>query len=77
MAIPPDWRERNQANWDERVSIHVNAPGAYDIGALRAGDDRLDPIAAAILGPADGHRVLHLQCHFGMDSWPSPEWARS
>ncbi len=68
MSDPTDWRAVNQANWDERVPIHVNAPDAYDIDALRAGTDRLDPIATEILGPADGQRVLHLQCHFGMDS---------
>jgi SAM-dependent methyltransferase len=68
VSIPPDWRERNQANWDERVAIHVNAPGAYDVDALRAGETRLDPIAAAILGPVGGQCVLHLQCHFGMDT---------
>jgi SAM-dependent methyltransferase len=68
MTIPPDWRALNQANWDERVRIHVNAPNAYDVDALRAGTGRLDPIAAEVLGPVDGKRVLHLQCHFGMDS---------
>jgi SAM-dependent methyltransferase len=68
MTIPPDWRALNQANWDERVPIHLNAPNAYDIEVLRAGTDRLDPIAAACLGPVGGRRILHLQCHFGMDT---------
>jgi SAM-dependent methyltransferase len=68
VSLPPDWRERNQANWDERVAIHVNAHGAYDLDAFRAGDTWLDPIAGAILGPVEGLRVLHLQCHFGMDT---------
>lgn len=63
-----DWRTLNQANWDERVPIHVNAPRAYDLAALRSGKDRLDPIAMEALGLVDGLRVLHLQCHFGMDS---------
>jgi hypothetical protein len=66
MTLPPDWRALNQANWDERVAIHLNAPDAYDLAALRAGTDRMDPIAADILGPVDGLRILHLQCHFGM-----------
>ena len=68
MSHPADWRALNQANWDERVPIHVNARNVYNIDALRADTDRLDPIAADILGPVDGMRVLHLQCHFGMDS---------
>ena len=68
MTIPPEWRALNQANWDERVAIHVNAPDAYNLEPLRAGTSRLDPIAAEILGPVDGKRILHLQCHFGMDT---------
>jgi SAM-dependent methyltransferase len=68
MTIPPDWRALNQANWDERVPIHLNSRSNYNRGALRSGSDRLDPIAADILGPVDGKRILHLQCHFGMDT---------
>jgi len=68
MTTPMDWRTLNQANWDERVAIHVNAPNTYDIAALHAGNDLLDPIATAVLGLVDGARVLHLQCHFGMDT---------
>ena len=63
-----DWRALNQANWDERVPIHARARAVYDIEALRAGTSRLDPIAAETLGPVEGLRVLHLQCHFGMDT---------
>lgn len=69
MTLPPDWLERNLANWNERVPIHLNAPRRhYKLDALRAWTDRLDPIAAAALGPVDGLRVLHLQCHFGQDT---------
>ena len=42
MRAPPDWHSLNQANWDERVPIHVNAPEAYNLAALRAGNERLD-----------------------------------
>ena len=68
MTIPPDWRAINQSNWDERVAIHVNAPRMYDLNGLRKGKDRLDRIATDTLGPVDGLLVLHLQCHFGMDT---------
>jgi SAM-dependent methyltransferase len=67
-SMPSDWRELNQANWDERVAIHVNAPNGYDLAKLRDGTATLDPIAAAILGSVDGLNVLHPQCHFGMDT---------
>ena len=69
MTSPdPEWQTANQANWDERVGIHLLARSTYDLTPLRAGTARLDPIATAILGPVAGLRVLHLQCHFGRDT---------
>jgi SAM-dependent methyltransferase len=65
MTIPNDWLDLNLANWNERVPLHLNT---YGLEALRQGTGRLDPIATAILGPTDGLRVLHLQCHFGKDT---------
>lgn len=62
-----DWRSANRANWDERVAIHLGAP-AYELDSLRAGRGQLHPIEEAEIGPLEGLRVLHLQCHFGRDS---------
>lgn len=68
MAMPRnDWRADNLANWNERVAAHL-APGGYDLGPLRAGSGRLDALVQAELGPVAGLRVLHLQCHFGLDT---------
>jgi SAM-dependent methyltransferase len=64
----PDWRALNQANWDERVPLHLNSKLHYDQTSLRAGTARLGPITSAVLGPVAGLKILHLQCHFGMDS---------
>lgn len=64
----PDWRTINQANWNERVPLHVNSKLHYNQAALRNGAARLDAIVSAVLEPVAGLRVLHLQCHFGMDS---------
>jgi SAM-dependent methyltransferase len=61
------WRELNRASWDERVGIHLKAPG-YDLAPLRAGRGRLNAIEEVELGSVDGLRVLHLQCHFGADT---------
>jgi SAM-dependent methyltransferase len=68
MTIPPNWSALNQANWDERVPVHLDPNSGYDLTALRSGTARLDTIAANILGPVEGMRVLHLQCHFGKDT---------
>ncbi|HXT82587.1 MAG TPA: methyltransferase domain-containing protein [Acetobacteraceae bacterium] len=64
----PEWRRLNRASWDERVSIHLHTVHHYDQSALRAGIGQIDPIALAVLGPVSGQKILHLQCHFGMDS---------
>jgi SAM-dependent methyltransferase len=63
----------NRANWDERVGIHV-ASSFYDVdGWLR---DERGPRAreVAALGDVSGLRLVHLQCHFGMDTLA---WARA
>jgi SAM-dependent methyltransferase len=64
----PDWRADNRANWDERVAIHLKSRTMYEQAKLRAGTARPEPIGAAVLGPLAGQKILHLQCHFGMDS---------
>jgi SAM-dependent methyltransferase len=63
-----DWRALNRANWDERVAIHLTAPDGYDQTPLRTGTARFGPITSAALGSVTGQNILHLQCHFGMDS---------
>ena len=64
-----DWFEINRRNWDERVPIHRrNATGSYAIEALRNGGEVLHGIEAAELGSVNGLDVVHLQCHFGVDS---------
>jgi SAM-dependent methyltransferase len=63
----PNWRAFNRANWDERVKIHLAAK-CYDLGPLRNGRGKLTPIEEAEIGPVDGLRILHLQCHFGRDT---------
>lgn len=62
----PDWRCLNRANWDERVAIHLG-PRGYDLSALRAGRGFLGYVEQE-LGPIDGVKILHLQCHIGTDS---------
>jgi SAM-dependent methyltransferase len=69
MTTQPDWLTLNLANWNERVPIHLDAPGPhYKLDALKNRTQTLDPIAADILGPVDGLHILHLQCHFGADT---------
>ncbi|GHD48117.1 hypothetical protein GCM10017083_18830 [Thalassobaculum fulvum] len=62
--------QANRAFWDGLVGIHVasTGPDGYGVDALRRGTRRLHAIEEAELGPVDGLDVLHLQCHFGVDS---------
>ena len=62
------WRELNRANWDERTRVHLGPGSDYDLASLRAGSGKLHPIEDAELGDVRGLRVLHLQCHFGVDT---------
>lgn len=66
------WLETNLANWDERVTIHVSG-GFYDVGSFKAGQERLRPFEIEEVGDVAGRDLLHLQCHFGIDTL---SWAR-
>ena len=62
----PDWRRLNRANWDERVPVHLG-PRGYDLSTLRAGGRRQLGFVQDEIGPVEGLRILHLQCHIGTD----------
>jgi SAM-dependent methyltransferase len=66
------WTAANRACWDERVPIHVAGP-FYDVEGFLAGRDALRPFEVAELGDVAGRDLVHLQCHFGLDSL---SWAR-
>ena len=70
MADNSAYLDANRTFWDGLVGIHVasTGPDGYDVAALRRGERRLHAIEEAELGPVDGLDVLHLQCHFGVDS---------
>ncbi|MFZ3032620.1 MAG: class I SAM-dependent methyltransferase [Parvibaculum sp.] len=63
----PDPIEQNRARWDEVVDIHV-ASDFYRVAEFKAGQSKLDPIVLAELGDITGQKLLHLQCHFGLDT---------
>jgi SAM-dependent methyltransferase len=63
----------NRDNWDDRVPIHW---GGYDADGFIADESRISDVVAhdsAVLGDVTGKRLVHLQCHFGMDTL---SWAR-
>jgi SAM-dependent methyltransferase len=62
----------NRRLWDEWTRIHT-ASTFYDVEAFRAGGVRLRPYEIEEIGPVAGKDLLHLQCHFGLDTL---SWAR-
>jgi SAM-dependent methyltransferase len=62
----------NQTLWDTKTGIHVESD-FYDVAGFLNGDDPLRHIEKGLLPDVEGKRLLHLQCHFGMDTLG---WAR-
>ncbi|MQA73361.1 MAG: methyltransferase domain-containing protein [Solirubrobacterales bacterium] len=65
--------DTNRRWWDERVPIHL-ASDFYDVEGFRAGGSTLRPFEIEEVGDVAGKRLLHLQCHFGLDTL---SWARA
>ena len=62
----------NQQMWDELVPIHA-ASSFYDLEGFKAGKTSLHDLELKEVGDVAGKTMLHLQCHFGLDSL---SWAR-
>jgi SAM-dependent methyltransferase len=64
----------NREHWTELVRIHTEQPSAYyDIARFKAGGLSLRTLEREEVGDVRGKRLLHLQCHFGLDTL---SWAR-
>ena len=64
--------EVNRRNWNERTPVHV-ASDFYDVEGFKAGRITLSDLEREGVGDARGRSLLHLQCHFGLDTL---SWAR-
>jgi len=70
-----EYAEANRANWSERVAGHWE-PDGYDAPGFIADPARVSGVVRfdhQYLGDVTGKTLLHLQCHFGMDTL---SWAR-
>jgi len=67
-----DYLHANQRRWDQLTLEHEHS-AFYDLAGFRAGKDRLRSIELEELGDVAGKSLLHLQCHFGLDTLA---WAR-
>jgi SAM-dependent methyltransferase len=59
--------EANRSNWNERVEIHSHSR-FYDVDAWLRDAPGPNPRESEALGNLDGKTLVHLQCHFGMDT---------
>jgi SAM-dependent methyltransferase len=62
-----DYLAANRANWDDRVAIHV-ASQFYDVEGWLATRPGMRDRERQVLGDVTGLDVVHLQCHFGLDT---------
>lgn len=71
--MPMDrYRAANLAQWDENVDIHYRSD-FYGVERFKAGRTKLHDVELREMGDVRGKTLVHLQCHFGMDTL---SWAR-
>ena len=64
--------EVNKNLWNAKTGIHVKSV-FYDVESFKKGKSSLNRAEIDALGDVTGKSLLHLQCHFGMDSL---SWSR-
>lgn len=64
--------EANKDLWNAKTPIHDKS-SFYDVPGFKAGKTTLRSVELEELGNVKGKSLLHLQCHFGMDTM---SWAR-
>lgn len=62
-----DYIDANRKLWDTWTALHVDSE-FYDVEGFRRGDRTLQKVDCEELGDVTGRRLLHLQCHFGLDT---------
>lgn len=67
MKTEMNYLEINKKTWNSRVASHVNSE-FYSVDAFLRGEDPLNDVEINLLGDIKGKSILHLQCHFGLDS---------
>lgn len=63
---------QNRRAWDLRTRAHLES-AFYDVASFKRGRNTLRPLELEELGDVRGRSLLHLQCHFGLDTL---SWAR-
>jgi len=72
MTPMDEYLEKNKELWNELTSIHAGSE-FYDLENFKRGKCSLNTIELEEMGDVSDKSLLHLQCHFGMDTL---SWAR-
>ncbi len=64
--------EANRQGWNTRTAVHKESE-FYDVPSFKAGKTTLNKAELEALGDVSGKTLLHVQCHFGLDTL---SWAR-
>ncbi|MDQ1591198.1 MAG: hypothetical protein QOG71_1825 [Pyrinomonadaceae bacterium] len=67
-----EYLENNRSLWNGWTRLHKRSR-FYDVEGFKAGKSSLEPLELEEVGDVEGKSLLHLQCHFGMDTL---SWAR-
>jgi len=67
-----EYLQANQTLWNAWTEDHERS-SFYDVEGFKAGKERLKSIELEEVGNVRGKTLLHLQCHFGLDTLA---WAR-
>ena len=62
-----DYIDINKKLWDNKTEIHYKSD-FYDVESFLKGKDSLNQIELDLLGDIKEKKILHLQCHFGLDT---------
>ena len=66
--VDGDVARTNAAYWNELARLHATGNATYDVEHVRSGSSSLRDLEVTELGPVAGQRLLHLQCHTGLDT---------
>ena len=67
-----DYFLANKELWNKRTIVHKDS-AFYNLAGFKSGENVLTPVELNDLRDVKGKKLLHLQCHFGMDTL---NWAR-
>ena len=70
--MPTEYSDANRRYWAGLVPVHLDSQ-FYDVAGFKAGKSTLKPTELREVGDVSGRSLLHLMCHFGLDTL---SWAR-